>query len=94
MTELLHVDKTTTTKAVQKLITIGYIEKSVNLEDKRILNLFPTKKALPVYNKLICDENEVLELCFDGFSEDERKLAKELIHRMNKNIKNKYEGKF
>ncbi|MCH4891081.1 winged helix-turn-helix transcriptional regulator [Acidaminobacter sp. JC074] len=82
---MLRVDKTTTTKAVQKLIANDYIRKEKDSSDARGICLYPTEKALEVYKEIISEENKVLDFCFEGFSEEEIKLAHELIKRMNDN---------
>lgn len=83
----LKVDKTTTTKAVQKLINHDYVIKTKNQADARKIQLYPTEKALEIYDELINEENKILEYCFKDFSDDEIKLAHQLIGRMNGNYK-------
>jgi len=45
LSAILLVDKTTTAKAVKKLVSKGYIMKKVEQTDKRNLNLYLTKKG-------------------------------------------------
>lgn len=54
---MLKVDKSTTTKAIKKLIDIGYINKKQNEKDKREYRLTPTNKGLQIY-KLIINEGK------------------------------------
>ncbi len=83
---MLKVDKTTTTKAVKKLIEIGYINKEQDENYRRGYKLTPTEKALEIYEKIMEEESKQLEISFQGFSEEEKKLATELVERMSKNI--------
>jgi DNA-binding MarR family transcriptional regulator len=86
LTSILKVDKTTTTKATQKLIKEDYITKKINTDDKRISMLYPTEKALEIYNVIINEENRSIDICFKDFSENEKILAYQLVKKMQENI--------
>lgn len=86
LTEMLNVDKSTTTKAVQKLERAGYVIKSHVPDNRKSIALFPTEKAKMVYEKIIKEENVRADLCFDGFSETEKDQALQYLERMCKNI--------
>lgn len=75
LTEVLNVDKATTTRAIKKLEQVGYVEKIKREDDKRAYNLRLTNKALnieedffqildtwneKVHKVLSSEENEVL----------------------------------
>ena len=86
LTEMLNVDKSTTTKAVQKLERAGYVIKSHMKDNRKNIVLFPTEKAEIVYEKIIKEENIRADLCFDGFSETEKDQALQYLERICKNI--------
>lgn len=86
LTNMLHVDKSTTTKAIQKLEKIGYVTKEHPDNNMKVLHLFPTDKARFVYKQIIKEENIRAELCFKGFTEEERKHAVDYLERMCQNI--------
>lgn len=86
LSNMLKVDKTTTTKAVKKLVEIGYLYKEQDENDKREYKLTPTKKALEIYEFLIEEENKQIKMCFKGFSEEEKQIANKLIKRMSDNM--------
>ena len=86
LSHLLKVDKTTTTKAVQKLLAEDYVRRERDTNDKRIWHLFPTEKALAVYPLIIEEENRYIDLCFSGFSAEERAAVVALTGRMRRNI--------
>ncbi|WP_423230004.1 MarR family winged helix-turn-helix transcriptional regulator [Clostridium tyrobutyricum] len=88
LSNLLKVDKTTTTKAIQKFIKAGYIDKKRDSNDKRIWRLYPKEKALKIYPLIIREENNRVEICFDNFSEEEKQMAYQLVKKMRKNIEN------
>lgn len=86
LSNMLKVDKTTTTKAVKKLIDLGYIYREVDAFDRRSYNLLPTSRGVDIYNNIINEENRQIDVCLDGFNSDERELALKLIDKMSKNI--------
>ena len=83
---LLRVDKTTTTKAVQKLIEAGYVRKERDGTDQRAWRLFPAEQANQCYARVIAAENRFIAQCFDGFKPVERAVVSELVARMRDNI--------
>lgn len=94
LTNMLKVDKGTTTKAIQKLEESGYVKKIQNSKDKREFNLQPTEHALKIYNLIIAEENRNLEVCFEGFSEREIEQIEDFTRRMYENIDRDWQKKF
>lgn len=86
LSNILKVDKTTTAKAIQKLIDAGYIYKEKDDVDKRMWRLHPKKKALEAYEFIIDEENRNIGVCFDKFSEEEKEMVYELVKKMSQNI--------
>lgn len=90
LARILTVDKSTVTKAVTKLMAIGYIEKRSNENDGRGFKLFPTEKALEVYDIIIDEENKSIELSMAGLTKQEKEIVKKLIEKMSKNTKEEW----
>lgn len=86
LSELVRVDGTTTTKAVQKLEALGYVARKVDGDDARARILSPTRKALRTYERLIADENEQLGRCLAGFDPREVASVSRLLERMRDNL--------
>lgn len=86
LTRLLNVDKSTTTKAVQKLEKAGYILKKHPEGDRKSLVLYPTERAKEVYRSIIDEENVRAALIFRGFDEEEKRQAMAYLDRMCYNI--------
>lgn len=86
LSELVRVDKTTTTKAIQKLEALGYIDRTTDGEDGRARLLSPSPKAREIYDVLIDDENDNLDVCLSGFRDEEIRLVSELLVRMRENL--------
>lgn len=85
LSNLLKVDKTTTTKAVQKLIQAGYVHKKQDTADRRLYSLIPTDKALEIYELIIEEENRNIEMCFKNFTQKEKITLNRLLDKMSKN---------
>ncbi|GAA0730475.1 MarR family transcriptional regulator [Clostridium malenominatum] len=92
LTILLKIDKTSTTKAIQKLETQGYIERKKDLNDKRVIRLYPTEKGLESYDDIINEENKNIAICYKDFSEDEKNIVTELIMKMSNNIESEWKS--
>ena len=88
LSNLLKVDKTTTAKALQKLIDAGYIRKARDEQDKRMWRLYAESKGLDTYSQLIEEENRNISVCFAHFSEGEKETVLTLIKKMCNNIEN------
>ena len=86
LSRILQVDKTTTTKAVQKLIEQGFVEKRADQNDKRMWNLYPTDQALALYPDILAKENTSIEVCCRGLDEGERETALRLLGIMRRNF--------
>ncbi|WP_455537804.1 MarR family winged helix-turn-helix transcriptional regulator [Terrisporobacter sp.] len=86
LSNMLKVDKTTTTKAVKKLIEIGYINKEQDENYRKGYKLTPTEKGLEIYEKIMEEEVKRLEISLQGFSEEQKKLVTDLVKKMSINI--------
>ncbi|MEN6386454.1 MAG: MarR family transcriptional regulator [Phycisphaerales bacterium] len=86
LSNILKVDKATSTKVVQKLMKENYVLKERNDEDKRGWHLFPCGKAQEIYQYIIQEENRNIEICFTGLSIEERDTVYRLLKRMSENI--------
>lgn len=86
LTQLLKVDKTTTTKAVKKLLEAGFIDRRKDSEDLRMWNLYPLKKALDLYPAIIAEENRNIDICYASLTEEEAAEVYRLIRKMRENL--------
>ena len=86
LTDILKVDKTTTAKAVKKLIEKGYTFKKQNQVDKRIFNLYPEEKASKVYSFLKKEEEYSTKIALNNFNESETETIYKLLKKMRNNI--------
>lgn len=88
LSNLLKVDKTTTAKAIQKLIKAGYIEKKEDAEDKRMCRLYPLSRAIDAYSYISTEENTINREYYHNFNEEEKELIYNLLKKLSENIEN------
>ncbi|MBB5178735.1 DNA-binding MarR family transcriptional regulator [Planomicrobium koreense] len=89
--DLIKVDRSTATRALQKLEASGFIEKKSDLTNKKIKRLFPTEKGKTVY-PFIKSENEYSEqMALKGFSQEETDAAFQLLQSIRKNVEKDWE---
>jgi len=86
LSDLARVDKTTTTKAVQKLVSLGYLDTERDELDGRSQRLSPTEKGLVVYDALIKEENGLIDSCLRGFSPEEIDAVGRYAARLRENL--------
>ena len=90
LSNLLRVDKTTTTKAVQKLVEAGYLTKTQNTFDKRAMGLFPSEKGLEFYDFVIAQENQMIDLCNHSIDEADWVQLSNLVKKINQNLESEW----
>ncbi|MGM0829112.1 MAG: MarR family winged helix-turn-helix transcriptional regulator [Bacillota bacterium] len=89
--EMIKVDRSTTTLAIQKLEMNGFVEKKEDPHNKKNKKLFPTEKGKTVY-PFIKRENEHSDcVALAGFSKQEMATAYELLERIRKNVEKDWE---
>ena len=89
--DLIKVDRSTATRAIQKLEMHGFVEKKEDPRNKKNKKLFPTKKGRTVY-PFIKRENEHSDrVALAGFSDQEIATAYELLERIRKNVEKDWE---
>lgn len=90
--ELIKVDRSTATRAIQKLELNGFIEKKNAPDNKKINRLFPTEKGKDAY-PFIKRENEYSNrIALNGFTEQEAELAARLLQRIRTNVEKDWES--
>jgi len=76
---LLLVDKTTTTKAIKKLIDKGYLYKEINQQDKRNVKLYLTEKGLKTCVFLDKEEKFCTDVFLSKLNENQKKKIMEQL---------------
>lgn len=84
--EMLKVDRTTASRAIQRLVLQGYIEKRQDAHNKKNKLLFPTAKSTDLYPFLKREGDYSNARALDGFSEEEIACIHALLVRVRQNI--------
>ncbi|WP_298833128.1 MarR family transcriptional regulator [uncultured Planococcus sp.] len=90
--ELIKVDKSTATRALQKLEMNGFIEKKDDPHNKKNKHLYPTEKAQAVYPIIKRENVHSNDIALSGLSEEEAETAFDLLQRIRKNVEKDWES--
>ncbi|OAZ46811.1 MarR family winged helix-turn-helix transcriptional regulator [Paenibacillus polymyxa] len=91
LAEMIKVDRTTASRAIQKLVMNGFIEKKEDQHNKKINKLFPTEKGNSVYPFIKREHDYSDQVALAGFSESEVNTIFTLLQRVRKNISDEWE---
>lgn len=83
---LLRVEKATTTKAVRKLIDMGYVYKNEDEVDRRNYRLYMTDEGKKVVPLLVEIRKEINNQALKGFSDDEKEMFFKFLDRINNHL--------
>ncbi|MEH6348308.1 MAG: MarR family transcriptional regulator [Bermanella sp.] len=88
LSKIIDKKKSSTTELVDKLIKIGYVEKTIDVHDQRIKLVQLTKKSMGLKSKFAQFTKNLTNKTFQGVSEKEKQQT---ILVMDKILKN-FEG--
>jgi DNA-binding MarR family transcriptional regulator len=91
ISEMLKVDRTTTSRAINKLEGSGFIEIKKDINNKKILRLFPTEKGERTYEFLKEEEEYSDFISLNGFTMEEKEMFLRLLSRMRENIQDDWD---
>jgi DNA-binding MarR family transcriptional regulator len=80
-------DKSTVTSLVNKLITLGYVEKEKCTKDKRVTYIDLTQKSRDIEGSFNFISSQVKETAYSNFTEDEKKEFLRLLRKLSSNFK-------
>ena len=86
ISDYLKIDKSTITKAVQKLESEGYIRREIDETDKRSYKIFLNQKAMKIEAELFEVIRKWEDMLMFGISENERVIILELLDKMAENV--------
>ena len=87
LTALGDVDKGTTTKSIQKLSELGYIEVRSDETDKRVKRLYTTKKTGEIINDLYRIRNGCVNALFRDIDEEDLEKGADLFQKVADNAR-------
>lgn len=86
LSEHLHVDKATTTRAIIKLIKIGYVRRERDPQDLRAYRLFVTPKAREIAPEIRRVLQAWTAILTEGLTDEEKETALTLLRHMRNNV--------
>ncbi|MFP3355777.1 MarR family transcriptional regulator [Planococcus sp. SIMBA_143] len=90
--DLIKVDRSTATRALQKLESNGFIEKHNDSDNKKIKKIYPTEKARQAYPFIIRENEHSNAVALDGFTEQEAAEIERYLRRIRENIEVDFES--
>ena len=90
--DLIKVDRSTATRAIQKLEQHGFVEKHSDPDNKKIKRIYPTEKARQVYPLIIRENDYSNDVALKGFSDEETVHVLIYLQRIRKNIETDWES--
>ena len=91
LAESIKVDRTTASRAIQKLEANGFVEKKDDERNRKINKLFPTEKGNSVYPFIKREHDHSNRVALAGFSEHEAETIFSLLQRVRKNVERDWE---
>lgn len=86
LSDCLYIGKSTTAKAVKKLIDIGYIKKEKDKKDKRIDRLYLTEEGKSIVPRVQNLFVEIIEITNKNLTEQESEQAIILLKKILSNV--------
>ena len=77
-----QISKSSLSDIVSKYESLGYIKKCDCTTDKRSVYLSLTEEAITLRKRLYQIEDEILSVCFDEFTSEEREVLEKMIERV------------
>ncbi|VBB09513.1 transcriptional regulator marr-type conserved site [Lucifera butyrica] len=86
LANIVKIDKTTTARAVAKLVNEDYVIRKISEDDKRAYNLYTTGKAESIKNILFEVLDSWNKIMLDNLDREEREILLNLIERIGASI--------
>ena len=92
LSEMIKVDRTTASRAIQKLERNGLIEKRADSVNKKIKRLFTTLKGDELAEYIVKENNYSNKVALKGLSDEEVKTFSRILNKIKQNTE--YEWDF
>ena len=88
LAQLVNRDKSTVTVLIRKLEATGFVEREVSEKDSRVVYIKLTPQGREYNDKTKDISRQLIERCYQGFSQEERQTTFALLKRIFNNFKN------
>lgn len=86
LSDSTYKDQANITRSIDRLEQKGFLQRVANDSDRRIINIFPTKKAQELVDEIAPISTIFNQEMTEGFSSDEKKTLIELLKRVYINL--------
>ncbi|MGX7394066.1 MarR family winged helix-turn-helix transcriptional regulator [Carnobacterium mobile] len=86
LSEMIKVDRTTASRAIQKLEANGYIEKHSDPVNKKIKRLFTTQKGDELADVIVRENEYSNGVALTGLTDEEIKLFSQFLTTIKQNV--------
>lgn len=83
LAEALRVDPSTATRAVQRLIKDGYVERTEHGDDGRVVHVKATDNGHDIYTRVVDGRRRVLMSIMEKFTPEECEALADMLQRFN-----------
>lgn len=87
LAKLIYIHKSTVARQLAALEEKGFVERRPDPEDKRLLRVYPTEKAMAVQDMITGVLQDWDALVTDEFTAEERETLERLTHRLAERAK-------
>lgn len=84
--EIHYLTKSYVSKSIDTLIEKGYLKRKQDMHDRRCIHLELQDKALPVIAYVKVKQQELLEILFNGITEEEEHVIRGVAEKISSNI--------
>lgn len=81
----LRMDKATTTRAIQKLESVGFVKRHPSEEDRRVNHVYLTERAIEIEKEIKAILSTWTDVITKGFSEEEKVQLLEMLKKVADN---------
>ncbi|KAF1298151.1 MarR family transcriptional regulator [Enterococcus sp. JM4C] len=86
LAEMIKVDRSTASRAIQRLVEKGFVTKVLDQENKKIIHLETTDKGAEKAAFILRENKYSKEAALQGLTKQEQKVLHELLIKVKKNV--------
>jgi DNA-binding MarR family transcriptional regulator len=89
--DMLKVDRSTASRAVEKLKQAGFVRKETTDDNRKNIRLYATEKGMEVFSMLQKEETYSDSVALNGISSEEREILLRLLAKIRTNVEPEWE---
>jgi len=89
--DMLKVDRSTASRAIEKLKRAGFVKKIAGEENRKNVRLYATEKGMEIFKMLQKEEEYSDSVALNGITQEEREILLRLLQKVRKNVEPEWE---